>query len=531
MSLTNELVLSAPNLHKYRETIQIIVVSCCRKRKCRMKKMYSELKIPYDIEYFDAFTPENSKDYLNYANPETPENDKLICCSRSHNEAINLFITKFPLKEIVLILEDDVIFIKNDFEKELENALDLWEKHPEIDFLNIGYLGKESKSLQSDEVLRWGMDGPGGTLWGAQGYLIKRTVAIKMVKVLNQPTAKNLYDAVFTYLYTHNKGTAYSNKKILLSPDHYLSILWKQGYVYPMLVKEDTSVDSTIWKNSRQEVSWLRKTEDFYQHTYSHSPIVITYDNTCEKPNFFIETIKNNDWDYLCVGVGETWKGIITRINAYKKVLSEFPDDKIVILSDSHDVICMRSPHLFIEMFKQFKKPIVVGMELFCGGKPDVPEDYANYQCKPLHAYWRHHVSTPERKFVNRGLVAGYAGDLKVMLEWIIENGHTDDQYGLGCFMCKFPDLVAADHEAKLLHTSGFGINAGIEIPFQKFDSPTLAELFGRGAFFLHIPGHDISVGQKKVYDTIVSIIRLGIDEKAMNSLYPKYDKYFKKMF
>jgi hypothetical protein len=54
----------------------------------------------------------------------------------------------------------------------------------------------------------------------------------------------------------------------------------------------------------------------------------------------------------------------------------------------------------------------------------------------------------------------------------------------------------------------------------QKHDSPTLAELFGRGAFFLHTPGLGGIKGNLLVYDTVRSLIQNGIGDKQLRSSY-----------
>jgi hypothetical protein len=69
--------------------------------------------------------------------------------------------------------------------------------------------------------------------------------------------------------------------------------------------------------------------------------------------------------------------------------------------------------------------------------------------------------------------------------------------------MNKFPEKVIADVDATLLHTCGSGVNAGLQsIDRQSFDAPSIAELSGRKAFFLHIPGISNIKGQQTYYDT-----------------------------
>jgi hypothetical protein len=263
-------------------------------------------------------------------------------------------------------------------------------------------------------------------------------------------------------------------------------------------------------------------------------PLIVTYDNNpTETTKFFLKTLEKNKWNYKLIGEGETWKGWTTRMDAYNTFLQTLPDDKVVILTDARDVVCLRGPKAFMKGFQSFKKEIVISMELLCCGKFDPPEDFRCVQCMPLTEYWKHHSITvlPKRKFVNNGLIAGKVSALKVYFKWIIEQKFTDDQLALGNYVNAFPELVALDTEAILLHTTSFGVNAGIQsIHIQKQDSPTFAELFGRGAFFLHIPGC-INKGQAVIYDFVKKTLEAGACDATLTASYkypePEWDEIF----
>lgn len=264
------------------------------------------------------------------------------------------------------------------------------------------------------------------------------------------------------------------------------------------------------------------------------TPLVITYDNNpTENTKFFIKTLEKQKWNYKLIGEGDIWKGWTTRMNAYNTFLNTLSDDKLVILTDARDVICCRGPKAFLEGFNSFRKEIVVSMELFCDGKLEPLSNHRAAQCKPLNEYWTHHKITvlPDRKFVNNGLVAGRVKALKVYFKWILEQKFKDDQLALGSYINTFPDHIALDTNAVLLHTSVFGVNAGIEsIHIQKNDSPTFAEIFGRGAFFLHIPGCS-SKGQALIYEFVKNNIESGACDERLSKLYnynePEWNEIF----
>jgi hypothetical protein len=261
-------------------------------------------------------------------------------------------------------------------------------------------------------------------------------------------------------------------------------------------------------------------------------PIVITYNNEpTENSDFFFETCKRNGWNLKPIGLGEKWEGFANKINAYKNICCELPSDQIVVISDARDVFCVRQPKAFIEGFLEFKSDIVVSTELFCDGKIDIPESYKCPQCCSLNPYYKSRGITPGiRKFINSGLIAGKAKQLGDMWAWIQEHKFTDDQLGLHHYANTFPDRITLDLEAVLLHSSTFGVNAGIQnIRIQKQDAPTFAEIMGCSAFFLHIPGIK-NKGQTFVYNMIkTTLTKYKSDDmlKLYNYPIPMYNKIF----
>jgi hypothetical protein len=269
------------------------------------------------------------------------------------------------------------------------------------------------------------------------------------------------------------------------------------------------------------------------------SPLLLTYDNApTSTTEFFVKTLNANGWDYTMIGAGERWEGFMTKIKGYLNYLNSMDEERIVIISDARDVVCVRSPKAFIKGFNSFKSDMVVSMELLCDGKFD-KIDISDYvpnlksQCIPLNKYWKHHgVSTlPIRKYVNSGLMAGKVKALKQCLKWLINNNYTDDQFAVGNYMNMFPDRIAVDIDAILLHSSTFAVNSGIQsIHIQKHDSPTFAELFGRGAFFLHLPGLHIK-GQSIIYKYVCTMIEAGASDTELRKPYkfnePEWDEIF----
>lgn len=242
-------------------------------------------------------------------------------------------------------------------------------------------------------------------------------------------------------------------------------------------------------------------------------PIVLTFDNNPDnaETQFFLGSLKKHDWEYEVVGVGTEWNGVKSKIIGYLNCLSQIHDDKIVVLSDARDVICLRNSKHFVDTFRSFNTRIVVSMELFCEGIIDYLPTRKYFQCTDLsnyHSFWKR--TDIFRKFVNSGLIVGYARDLRILFKWIYDNKFSDDQLGLGTYMNLFPHLIGADYDGNFLHSTGYGVNGGIQhIKIQALDSPTFAELNGTSSFFLHFPGSSKIKGQRRIYNQVKNLLKI----------------------
>jgi hypothetical protein len=250
-------------------------------------------------------------------------------------------------------------------------------------------------------------------------------------------------------------------------------------------------------------------------------PLVISFDNQPTADTaYYRHTLENNSWQYMIVGGGMKWDGCRTRMNAYKTVLGALPANKVVVLTHARDVFCLRGANKFLDAYKSYGKSIVASMELMCDGAFETTDRDAHTQCQPLTQYWSRVGAIPDRRFVNNGLVCGTVAALRDFLAWALDNKYTDDQFAMGNYMNTFPDRVAADCDARLLHTSVFGVNAGLQCaPKQSADSPTFAELFGRGAFFLHLSDKRYA-GVGVVYDFVKAVLEKGASDALLRKSY-----------
>ena len=195
------------------------------------------------------------------------------------------------------------------------------------------------------------------------------------------------------------------------------------------------------------------------------------------------------------------------------------------MISDCRDVLCVREPSQFIRAFKTFKKDIVASSEIFCAGSP-IYDGRTDSNCLGSEKYWKDlGVSNPPaRQYINAGLISGRAEGLKSMFAWIVEKGDKfgclDDQVLMGLYLNNHSDKIALDYKADLLHTTTFGVGCGYISESQLHDSPTIAEILGRGAFFIHIPGSRMGKGNSVVYDATATLIEAGFNQRSLMNVY-----------
>lgn len=253
------------------------------------------------------------------------------------------------------------------------------------------------------------------------------------------------------------------------------------------------------------------------------TPLIVCYDNNVAKITDFKDSIERNGWEYMYVGNGETWTGHRSRMLGLRNLLRTLPANKQVVVSDTRDVFCCRSPYAFMEAVATFPTRFIVSMETLCEGRFEREDTPERWQCRPLTSYWKHHGVSgrlPLRKFANCGLMTAPAGEMLTYFEWTIENNFKDDQYSLCSYMIAYPERVSADVDAQILHTTNFGVNAGVQdVRIQNQDSPTLAELFGRSAFFLHLPGRHLG-GVGVIYASVKTLLDCGASDALLRSPY-----------
>jgi GR25 family glycosyltransferase involved in LPS biosynthesis len=276
-------------------------------------------------------------------------------------------------------------------------------------------------------------------------------------------------------------------------------------------------------------------------------PLLISYENNMSQntnAQLFKETLIKNNWKYLFIGEGNKWSGFFNKIVGYHDITKYLPKEKVIILSDSRDVLCCRSPTSFMNKIKNTTESnkIIISTELLLLGHLDWSEEEIEDKLKenpeyfwqgiPLNNYWNKINIIPNKKYVNSGLIIGKSEKIFELFNWMKNNNYRDDQLGLSHYINNFTDNVYLDYKSEILHTSTSLVSGGmLNSKIQGEDSPSISELLGYSSYFLHIPGISMSKGQKHLYDICSRIIKDYNCETILNEYslfqtkeyYPKY--------
>jgi len=368
-----------------KDKVQIIIICCNEERRKFQKKQMEDLNIPY--VFFNGYTPNTMGDFITEKHKEYPEVDTMICCTRSHIGAIDLFVKQYQDKEYCIIMEDDVIVI-NTFMDEVQKIIRLWDSlaapNP-IDLISLGYLPFEkNKECLSNGVLHWGTE---DGIWGTQCYMINRKCAIDMAATLVQKNTTDLFSIL------KNKKN-YANKVLRIQPDVIITGYWKQGFIWPQIAIEKGEFNSIITpedKNSDRHMFdfKLRKREEFYKPFSMNNVQIIIISCNEERRKFQQKQMEDLNLSYAFYDAytPKTMGDYITEknkeipeadttlccmrshIDALKMFVENFPEKEYVIIAED-DIL----------LINDFKKELEATMKQFKNHKEI---DYISLGCSP----------------------------------------------------------------------------------------------------------------------------------------------------
>lgn len=149
----------------------------------------------------------------------------------------------------------------------------------------------------------------------------------------------------------------------------------------------------------------------------------------------FTRSLNVHGYSYEIFGLDEEWKGGDVKryaggghkINILIRELKKYENDdkKILLFTDSYDVIIDDDPSVLVNKFKEFKAGIVFGAEAFCWPDAKLADDY------PV-------VEENEKRFLNSGGIIGYASDFyKIITSSQIKDDEDDQLFYTKLFLNK----------------------------------------------------------------------------------------------
>lgn len=241
-----------------------MVITINEERRRYMQAQMEALHIDIPTLYIDACTPSNSPEYLDHDRVENKAASKYFygqqCCTRSHVKCTKLFEEDFSHIPYLVVLEDDVCILKENFEKELEKATAIYESNKDLGYISIGYfpplteecsdIEENFKAFKKHQTMYWRMEKTRPRIFGTQGLIYSHAAAQKLCKVLDKPTAA----LALKSLEEHSKtNEVFSDMQPYIHADTALNIVLRHGMVWPPLVVESPDMDSHIWEPNKLE--------------------------------------------------------------------------------------------------------------------------------------------------------------------------------------------------------------------------------------------------------------------------------------
>ncbi|XP_033224283.1 procollagen-lysine,2-oxoglutarate 5-dioxygenase isoform X1 [Belonocnema kinseyi] len=219
------------------------------------------------------------------------------------------------------------------------------------------------------------------------------------------------------------------------------------------------------WSNKKRKCSFMNIDND---------DVVVFTVATNDTDGFrrYVRSARVNGFDdkLKVLGFGEVWKGGNVRkyaggghkVNLFKKALEEYKDDteKIIIFTDSYDLVFLSDLDTILEKFKEFDSRILFSAESNCWPDKSLASKYPSV--------------ARGKRFLNSGGIIGFATDLYSILSYReIEDSDDDQLFFTHIYLD--PELrekhkIKLDHKSEIFQNL-YGAVADVELRFKGNDA------------------------------------------------------------
>ena len=384
------------------------------------KYLNNKVEIIYAIDgenpdnYLDCKEDINISDWVNPFTGNSITNGEIGCALSHFNMWKNIVENKFNK---VLIIEDDVD-IHNNFEVELR------EYFNQIENNNINYdLFYLSRKCFSNDLKQLSKNISKCCLsYWTCGYIITYEGAKKLVE---SNYLKNVIpvDEFLPICYLNDKLEL---DKYKYNIENFNAIVGEPYLIKPEINAFQTS-DTEISKPYIRLKNWTSINNNEIQ-------VVTVATEKVDGYNRFIDSCNKYNIPCVTLGMGETWEGLdlknspggghkVTLLKEYINKLNEDDDNKIIIFTDSYDVVLNSNLYEITNKFTKFNCDILFAAEMYCWPDKSLEKDYPN--------------SESDFKYLNSGGIIGKVKNYRKLLEFDIKNSDDDQLYYTLTFLNK----------------------------------------------------------------------------------------------
>ena len=404
--------------------IYVINLKKDNEKRQRIASMFQTLNIT-NYEIFDAVNGNelkqfeiNKKWYDPWSHLHLTKGE--VGCALSHYQ---LWQKIKKERKMAMILEDDFIINNEKLFVECANYEEEYTKKVCSKF-EVLYLGRKKMSPETEQNF---------TILPSAKY---KSPLLKTILEQNKIVSAKLSYWTIGYIITpmgaDTLTTNYDFNKNIFPVDEYIPWIYGQNDLTYLGIPNNSTKNKSFLAI---EPSIIKpKNNAFADSGTFFSPSVPVYNSECilitvaTDENDCVKRYRNSCLKYginpVILGLDDKWKGGNMaagqgggqKINFLKRYLQDISTNKLIIFTDSYDVICNDHINIMIETYKsKFENKLVFGAETSCWPDTNLAAKYP--------------VVDVNNKYLNSGNFIGWSDDIKKIIELPINNSDDDQLY------------------------------------------------------------------------------------------------------